>query len=98
MREIKLLTNNALILLYLWKSVANRYSRQIKNEIFARTGIDLSMNEVYGTLSRLEKRGYICSKQESNCSVRMYSITGAGTRIAHDVYNELVLIKSWLFK
>lgn len=50
-----------IVLLALVRLEANAYGMTIRREIEARTGRSISIGAVYGTLERLEAKGYVSS-------------------------------------
>ena len=66
--------------------LTDAYPVSVRNEILARTGVELSRGTIYVTLSRLEERGQVVSRlgppspARGGKAKRCFEVTAAGRR------------------
>ncbi len=87
-----------LVLLAVLRLEENAYGMTVRREIEARTGQPVSLGAVYTTLERLEKKGYLASREAAGGASRegrarrLFSVDGTGVealRRALDVLDRM---------
>lgn len=84
-----------LVLLGVLRLQADAYGAAIRQEIHARSGRDVSINAVYTTLDRLEKKGLLHSwtgeptAQRGGRRRKFYALRPAGTAAIRQAYHGL---------
>ena len=71
-----------MILLAVLRLSSDAYGMEVRREIEARTGRDASIGAVYATLDRLESKGLVRSREQtdSNRLRKLYRVTADGSR------------------
>lgn len=84
-----------LVLLGVLRLQSDAYGAAIRQEIHARSGRDVSINAVYTTLDRLEKKGLLHSwtgeptPERGGRRRKFYALRPAGTAAIRDAYGAL---------
>jgi DNA-binding PadR family transcriptional regulator len=91
-----------LVLLGVMRGGDNAYGAAIRQEIHARSGRDVSINAVYTTLDRLERKGLLRSwtgeptPQRGGRRRKVYALTPAGVTALRHAYHAFVAMAGGL--
>ena len=91
-----------LVLLGVMRGGDNAYGAAIRQEIHARSGRDVSINAVYTTLDRLERKGLLRSwtgeptPQRGGRRRKFYALTPAGVTALRHAYHAFVAMAGGL--